>query len=528
MKKFLLMIGLAICSVFTLASCGGTTDSGDKPGGGGDKNRPEMTIFLHQDGVVYNSDMAVFKQANDYAEIKLSGVLQRYDTNYDTIFNLRGKNANLVVNDQDTIEAYALRDGLYVDLTSLINEHAPNLKKFFDENPEKKAWATASDGKIYGIPFYTDGKTAKAFFVRQDWVNILANKNALPTGVTKDNLNNMTVQQFHDLLLAFKNNQKDLTSSSRIYPYFDRDSDFAISELASLWGGTAEYYLDDRNKVQYGAIMPEFRTAIDNISVWFKEGLIDPTVLTSSSKDKRETYFSQNSGGATHDWLGTTYSFNDDVYAENMVDGFELICIAPPTRSDGTKYEPTLRKQIGTVTAINTATSAENQIKLIKWIDYFFSDKGHDQLNFGIEGEHFTKNGSTYTYTNKIINDNGTALANLYKVGAQLQTPGVQSFAYEKAWLSAPASEAMEMYENNKYLNLKYNDLIYPNVKLSNADYQTVNAARTAVKKVYDDQVAKWLKAGTKVSDSDWNSFVAAMKRAGTDTIVSILQKYVK
>lgn len=518
MKKFLLMTTLLISSIFTLASCGG----GGKGGSGN-----ELTIFLQQDGVIYRSDMPVFKKANEYADIKLSGVLQKFDSNYDTIFNLRGKNANLVVNDQDTIEAYALRDGIYVDLTSLINEHAPNLKKFFDENPEKKEWATASDGKIYGIPFYTDGKTAKAFFVRQDWVNILASKNALPSGVTKDNLNDMTVQQFHDLLLAFKNNKKDLTSYQNLYPYFDRDVDFALSELASLWGGTAEYYLDDQNKVQYGAIMPEFRTAMGEISKWYKEGLIDPNILTPSTKDKRETYFAQNSGGATHDWLGTTYSFNDDVYAENMVEGFELVCIAPPTRSDGKKVEPTIRKQIGTVTAINTTTSAEDQIKLIKWIDYFFTDQGHDELNFGIEGEHFTKSGSTYTYTNKILNDSGTALANLYNIGSQLQTPGVQSFEYEKAWLSPEAKAAMEMYESKNYLNLKYNELIYPNIKLSNADYQTINAARTAIKKVYTDQVSKWLKAGSTINDADWNSFVAAMKKAGTDTIVSTIQKYV-
>lgn len=159
------------------------------------------------------------------------------------------------------------------------------------------------------------------------------------------------------------------------------------------------------------------------------------------------TFFAQNSGGATHDWIGTTYSFNDDVYAENLVDGFEVVCIAPPTRADGTKYEPTIRKQIGTVTAINASTSEENQIKLMKWIDYFFTETGHEQLNFGIEGEHFTKNGSTYTYTDKIKNDKNTALANLYTIGAQLQTPGVQTFTYEEAWLSEPARNAMNMYE---------------------------------------------------------------------------------
>ncbi len=520
MKKLLLMILLMVTSILTLASCGGGN---------------ELTIYLYQDNVIYRSDMPVFQKANEYAGIKLTGVLQKYDTNYDTIYNLRGKDANLVVNDQDTIEATALKDGIFLDLTPLIEQHAPNLKKFFDENPEKKAWATASDGKIYGVPFYTDGKTAKAFFVRLDWVNKLAKANALPAGVTKDNLNDLTVDQFHDLLKAFKDNKNLLTSFSSIYPYFDRDLDFAISELASLWGGTAEYYLDQNNKVVYGAIQDEFKVAIKEISKWFNEGLIDPAILTPSNKDKRVEYFAQNSGGATHDWIGTTYSFNDDVYAENLnqdskIEGkFELICIAPPARKDGSRFEPTIRKQIGTVTAINTSTSAEDQVKLIKWIDYFFSETGHEQLNFGIEGEHFNKNGSTYSFTNKILNDKATALANLYNIGAQLQSPGVQTFDYEEAWLSEPARTAMNMYESNQYINLKYNDLIYPNIKLSNADYQEINASRSAVNQVYLDQISQWLKGGpNSVTDSSWSSFVTKMKQAGTDKIVATLQNYIK
>lgn len=522
MKKLLMMLMLIVTSVLTLASCGGKGD--------------EMTIFLYQENYIYKSDMPVFQKANEYAGIELKGVLQKYDTNYDTIYNLRGKDANLVVNDQDTIEATALKDGIFLDLAPLIEAHAPNLKKFFDENPEKKAWATASDGKIYGIPFYTDGKTAKAFFVRQDWVNTLADNGKLPTGITKTNLNDLTVNQFHDLLKAFKDNKNLLTNAYNIYPYFDKDKDFAISELASLWGATAEYYLDKEDKtggangtVKYGAIQDEFKTAIEQIAGWFKEGLIDPDILTPSTEDKRVTFFAQNSGGATHDWIGTTYSFNDDVYAENLVDGFEVVCIAPPTRADGTKYEPTIRKQIGTVTAINASTSEENQIKLMKWIDYFFTETGHEQLNFGIEGEHFTKNGTTYTYTDKIKNDKNTALANLYTIGAQLQTPGVQTFTYEEAWLSEPARNAMKMYEEKGYLNLSYNELIYPNVKLSNSDYQTINASRSAVTTVYLDQISKWLNAGTtNISADAWSSFVNAMKKVGTDVITSTIQKYVK
>lgn len=519
MKKKLLMTTLLAASAITLASCGGSGS--------------ELTIFLYQDGHIYNSEMPVYQKANEYADIKLEGVLQKYDTNYDSIYNLRGKDANLVVNDQDTIEATALKDGIFLDLTDLINEHAPNLKKFFDENPEKKAWATASDGKIYGIPFYTDGQTAKAFFVRQDWVNKLAQNNKLPNGVNKDKLNDLTVDQFHDLLLAFKNNKSLLTTADNIYPYFDRDSDFAISELASLWGATGEYYLDN-GTVKYGAIQPEFRAAMEKIAQWYKEGLIEPDILNKSTEDKRVTLFAQNSGGATHDWLGTTYSFNDDVYKANLVEGFEVVCIAPPTRSDGTKHEPTIRKQIGTVTAVNASTSEENQIKLMKWIDFWFTEEGYESLNFGIKDVHFTKTGSEYKFTDKIINDKNTALANLYNIGAQLQSPGCQTFTYEEAWLSEPAKAAMSLYQDSKnadnspYLNVDYNKLIYPNIKLSNEDYQKVNTSRSGVNNVYFDQINKWMKGTQQINDSTWNAYVSAMEKAGTTTITSTLQKYVK
>lgn len=43
-------------------------------------------------------------------------------------------------------------DGSIIDLTSLISQYAPGLKKLFTEYPAVKAAAYASDGKIYSIP----------------------------------------------------------------------------------------------------------------------------------------------------------------------------------------------------------------------------------------------------------------------------------------------------------------------------------------------------------------------------------------
>ncbi len=510
--KKLLGAGLLATSALSLASCGGSSS--------------ELTIFLFQEDVKYNENMLVYQQANEYAGVQLKGAIGKYVTNLEQEFNLSGKYASVVVYDQDSIEAAALREKIYVDLTDLINQHAPNLKAYFEANPQQKQWATASDGKIYGIPFYTEGETAKAFFVRQDWVDKLAAAKKLPSGIQADKLDEITVEQYEALLKAFKDNASILTKAKTIYPYFDRDSDFAISELASLWGGTADFYIEN-GQVVYGATQDSFRTALDNIIRWYKAGLIHPAILDDSNEDYRATFFAADQGGSTHDWLGTTYSFNDDCYASNMVDDFELTCILPPTRSTGDKYEVTTRKLIGKVTAISSAVSAEDQVKLVKWIDYFFSAEGQDLMNFGQKDVHYTKTDNLYQFTPEIINDNATALANLYQLGCQLQSAGVQNFKYEEAWLSDDAKTAMAKYAD--VLNPNYNDLIYPNIKMSQADYETVLGYKNSIEYNYDIWMSDFLKGNKILNDSTWTEFCKVLNtNSGAQAACGIYQKYVK
>lgn len=513
-----LMIGVVAASAaLTLASC--------------NKNGGDFTIFLYQENTVYDEDMPVFKRANEYAEINLEGVLQKYDSNYDNIYTTEGKNASIVVNDQDTIESTALNEGIFKDLTDLINEtNTPNLYNYFETHAQQKEWATASDGRIYGIPFYTEGETAKGYFVRMDWIKHLDSIGKLPKGLepTVESLNQMTVVQYEELLRAIKDNHASLASAgladkNTIHPYFDRDSDFAISELASLWGGTADYYVDDQGKVHYGVVEDSFREAMNHIIDWYAAGLIDPEINNNTqNEDFRASYYLQGSGGFTHDWIGTTYAFNSDYYKSNLVEGFELACILPPIREDGTRVEPTTRKLIGNVTAISNKLSDEDVLKCLKWIDFFFSEEGQDLANFGVKDTDYTVEADgSYKYTDTILNDNGTALANLYAKGCQLQNAGVQNFEYEAAWLDPNAAKAMEDYK--PYLNTHYNDLIYPNAKLSKEDYKTVNTAKSAIQTVYDQQIAQWLNAGQPISDASWNAFKSDIQ-SYVDSVITVLQ----
>ena len=81
-SKKILSAGLVASSALALGSCGGTSN---------------LTIFMYQEGFVYNENMAVFQKANEAAGIELEGFLDTYNTNYDSIYNLNAAEINLVV-----------------------------------------------------------------------------------------------------------------------------------------------------------------------------------------------------------------------------------------------------------------------------------------------------------------------------------------------------------------------------------------------------------------------------------------------
>ncbi|MGI6782446.1 MAG: hypothetical protein ACOX56_06530 [Acholeplasmataceae bacterium] len=549
-KALLLMLSLVL--VVGLFACNGNDkppkpdpnggNNGDNDNGGSD----ELVIpglggtyryFLHNDGHNFNQTARVFKDAQDYAKIQtVQEVLQKSDTNYRTKFNLSLKDGlDFATFDQDTIESNGM-NGTFIDLTELIDKYAPNIKAFFEANPQQKEWATAADGKIYGIPFYTAGETAKAFFVRKDYVDILRANNKMPAGFPTD-LNKMTVVQFEELLIALKENASLITggktTSANFYPYFDRDTRYGIAELVSLWGAHGGFYKDDEGNVKYGPAEPEYKVAMENLARWAEKGLIGDNLFVEDNRDLRQVAFQQQIGAVTHDWIGSTYDFNSDfIKSSYQQPNLEIVGIHPPTRADGSKFEPTKRKEIGQVTAIHKNVDNDGRIRIIRWMDYFFTAAGNDGLNFGIENVTFNKIGGKYSFTNRIMNEENTPLENLYSYGAQMNQPGVQNFVYEQTWLSVEAYVLMEDYQDpdTGFIDQSYNDLIYPNIKLSKEEYNSANPIVDNLERKLADTHTQWIRnksASAGISDADWQLFVNELKQLNYEQLITLYQGHV-
>src|SRR5690606_27116471 len=89
----------------------------------------------------------------------------------------------------------AIKDGRILRLNELIEEHAPNLTRVLDENPEWRKMITSDEGNIYTFPFLRGGDlllTVHGLALRQDWLDKL--ELDMPT----------TLDEWEEVLTAFK------------------------------------------------------------------------------------------------------------------------------------------------------------------------------------------------------------------------------------------------------------------------------------------------------------------------------------
>src|SRR5690606_26912925 len=66
-----------------------------------------------------------------------------------------------------------IKEGRIIRLNELIAEHAPNLTKVLDENPEYRKLVTTDEGNIYVMPFLLGDPSLSVVhgpIIREDWL----------------------------------------------------------------------------------------------------------------------------------------------------------------------------------------------------------------------------------------------------------------------------------------------------------------------------------------------------------------------
>lgn len=475
------------------------------------KEPKEFTVFLNFNNMPFDSNWQVWQEAAKRTNISLKGTISLSNSNEEEAFNLMMSSGNLAdiigYVDASSLEKLG-RDGGMIPLNDLIKEHAPNIQKVLDEDARFRQTAYSLDGNIYQIPKNQELKAAEFWWIRQDWLDKLNLK--APT----------TVDELHDVLYAFRNEDPNGNGLKDEIPLFDRAGWKQPDEYLYLWDTSLEFYPRDR-KMKYEPLEENFKTGVSNMIKWYQEGLIDPEIFTRGASS-RDTLLGGDLGGCTHDWVSTA-NYNSTL--QETIPGFQMVAIAPPADQNGV-----VKERVSRYPGVGWGISSQckDPVTVIKFMDYFFTEEGSDLMNWGIEGDTFTRDadGSKH-FTDTVLQSELTPIGYLRSIGAQYRIGMCQDGDYEYATMKEDGIEANKLYNGHDEW---FDDSLPPYLdgkmalKYTSDDETEYKNIMASIKPYVDEKFQSWI-LGVNDFDSEYDTFIKELKARGIDRALEINQK---
>lgn len=375
-------------------------------------------------------------------------------------------------------------DGNFLELDELLPKYAPNLWN----DVEETVWDSvrAGDGKIYGVPNQQIFARAPGF--------IIPTQNIEALGLDVEAMQNWTVADYEEYFRLIKEKTGE-------YGYFAHawGGDGAQREgfqviLGSNLPGAIRYNeeTDDYEIVnQYDT--PEFKNYIKTREKFVKEGLVAPMEVTENDIPKYAT-----AKNGVIPWLITMATYVpgcEATYKNNY--NFDVTVV---TKSDAllTSYGTT-----ATMAAINADT--RYPVESVKFLEFLNTDKEfYNLLVYGIEGKNYTKVDENYIKksTENAYSQPAWAIGNTFNAYLIEGQPITLAEDTKKINSEAKASPILGFVPKQDSLKIEI-----ANCKAVLDEYLTI------------------LEQGIVDIDTTYAAFMAKLKSAGVDKIISELNK---
>lgn len=473
-----------------------------------------LTAHIHNANTeVLSDEWLVEQRAGEMTNVYLKGVASVNETDSANAFNLMIASKDLpdiVGGESINLIKYGM-EGAFIPLEDLIAQHAPNIQKMLDENPDVEAAITGADGHIYYLPTLEDSLVSQAWFIRQDWLDKLGL--AVP----------QTTDELHEVLTAFIGQDPNGNGKKDEVGYLNRngfapDLSGGTSPLYSLFGVNLMFHINQEDQVTLGAYTPEFKDAMKGVSQWYGEGLIDPEIFTRGG-NSRDILFSENNGALTHDWYPSTSSYNTKL--RETVPGFRLTGMLPPTDVNGNQWEVESRQK---VTGKGTAISSSNQHveETMKYLDFWWTEEGSRLMTYGIEGDTYVMENGVPTYTDKVLNNDLPINSFMKSLGGQqYYITHVNLSSYENFMMSQEGIDVLKLYQENDVVNKRNPKL--PAMSLTEQETELIQSKWPIISTYILEQIQKWTFDGATI-ESGFDKYMSDIKAMGIDEILNAYQ----
>lgn len=402
--------------------------------------------------------------------------------------------------------AAAYANGYIIDLTDMIDEWAPNYRKYLDEHPEIDKLVKTDDGKYLSFPMIRgdDGLCSfNGLAIRKDWLDKAGLE--VPT----------TIDEWYTALTTFKN---DFGATAPLV--IEATNRWHYNNFASAYGTMYDFFQND-GKVVYGPTEPGFKDFLAEMNKWYEEGLIDPNYLTAD-KNARDAAISSGQAGAVWTAVGGGIGkFMEAMETENPE--FELVGVPTPVLNKGDRPMVGFKADNATYNGgLTITTNCKNVELAMKFLDYGYSEAGDKLFNYGTEGVSYEMVDGKPVYTELITkNPDGLTMSQAmsYYIGSSHMGGGfVQQLDYYNQYLQRPQQrEAVATWADT---DAKHH--LLPSLTLSAEESSEVAEIDTEIWTLVDESVAGII-TGTIPVDA-WDDVVEEVKAMDLDRSLEIKQ----
>ena len=408
-----------------------------------------------------------------------------------------------------------LEDGYIYDLTEYLPEYAPNYWKWLNqpENEDTKKSVQLSDGSYFSVASMKEDAYSMVWIgpiVRQDWLDECGLKAPV------------TLADWENVLTVFKE-KYGATLSFKIGE-ITYSGGLASGTGALGFLDTTDFRVTDDGTVVIPQIEDGYKELLEIMVRWWEKGLIDHDSLSMSDDALRQKTLNGKAGIVFASGTGASNIITD---AANEKNGANWVGLSYPRTAEG---EPTSMichqygKSTGYHAMISAASSEEELIAALRWLDYGWTEEGMMYWNFGTEGISYQYDKDGKPQWSEIITTDPLGLLE----GAK---------KYRGTGGSAPVLQMRSMAEANNVGvgimdsviktwmdNTVADKHMLPTIDMEETDRETYEQMWAAISTYIDEESMKMFTGKTPITQYD--AFVKKLYDMGLQDVLDIKQKY--
>lgn len=417
-----------------------------------------------------------------------------------------GDLADIVGNDWNNFPGgpqMAIDEKIILDLTDLIDKYAPALKKKLSENEKNDKLVKTDNGKYYAFPFMLEEGILQVFYgpiVRKDWLT--------KVGMSAPE----TIDEWEAVLTVFKD------KCGATAPYAG-NADNILATFSSGFNTFNGWYLDG-GKVKYGPYTPEFKDLLAKMHDWYQKGLIDNDFAVLDGNKITSNILRGVSGAQIGYAVGT---IGDNLKAGKNIPSFDLLGVNYPATSKGGIPEYSrLASTVNMSCGVGLSTNCKNPELAARFLDYGYTEEGHNLYNFGIEGESYNWIDGYPKYSDFIMNNpDGWTMTDA--MGAYMRSGYngimVQDTRYIEQYYSLPQQkEAQKTWQNTNMA-----EHMLPQIYVARDNMDKDSEIMANVKTYSEEMISKFITGALSIDEFD--NYLAQLKNLGMEDAIKFRQE---